>query len=325
MVLAPRDCNHRSRDERKLQVSSMDTSIPQNLTQCAFNFDALSNQPVKNIPASISQAIPQKQCKKCIDSFPATTAYFHRDRSNKDGLFSICKRCRGSKNFGVEPDDSPEGYKRCPECKNVYPLTEEFFACNKAQILGFDYQCKECKNKRERERSRQPEKREKRIVQQKVWNDAHKEEHKEYYKIYNEVNKEAVSGQHKRYRQEHKEAISERSKRYYQANKASHHARVRAYRARERGIAGTHTPEQIEEQFKRQKGRCYYAACGYAKFKKIKGKYVFHVEHTYPLSRVVGSAIPANSIDYLVLACPTCNISKGNKFPWEWVEGGRMF
>jgi hypothetical protein len=39
---------------------------------------------------------------------------------------------------------------------------------------------------------------------------------------------------------------------------------------------------------------------------------------------VVGTDIPANSIDYLVLSCPTCNLSKGDKFPWEWLDGGRL-
>lgn len=96
------------------------------------------------------------------------------------------------------------------------------------------------------------------------------------------------------------------------------------YRARKRSVAGTYSPQDIKEQLKRQKHRCYYAACGHAKFKKIKGKYVYHIEHTYPLSRVSGTDIPANSIDYIVLACPTCNLSKGNKFPHEWPEGGRL-
>jgi len=102
------------------------------------------------------------------------------------------------------------------------------------------------------------------------------------------------------------------------------YTRVRNRYARKKSVQGTHTSEQIQDQLKRQKYRCYYAACGNAKFKKKDGKYIYHIDHTYPISRVAGSDIPANSIDYLVLACPACNHSKKDKFPWEWAEGGRL-
>ncbi len=104
--------------------------------------------------------------------------------------------------------------------------------------------------------------------------------------------------------------------------------RARVYsgirRARKRAIGGTHTAAQIQELLKRQKYRCYYAACGHARFEKRNGKYIFHVDHTFPISRVVGTDIPANDINYLVLACPFCNISKHDKFPWEFPEGGKL-
>lgn len=92
-------------------------------------------------------------------------------------------------------------------------------------------------------------------------------------------------------------------------------------RSRKKSVDGTYTTEQIVDQLKRQKHKCYYCR---SRFKKSKGRYIYHIEHTYPLSRVAGTDIPANSIDYLVLACPTCNLSKGDKFPWEWTEGGRL-
>src|SRR6266567_2977546 len=119
------------------------------------------------------------------------------------------------------------------------------------------------------------------------------------------------------------------SRRYYDPVIGPHvqeqkRARTLNYIARKKAVQGTYTSKQIQEQLKRQKHRCYYAACGFAKFEKKKGKYVYHIGHTFPLSRVVGTDIPANSIDYLVLACPTCNMNKKNKFPWEWSEGGRL-
>jgi len=95
-------------------------------------------------------------------------------------------------------------------------------------------------------------------------------------------------------------------------------------RARKKTVPGTHTAAQIAEQLKRQHYHCYYAACGFAKFPKVNGKYIYHVEHTFPISRVIGTGIPANDMSYLVLACKSCNDSKGNKFPWEWAAGGRL-
>jgi CRISPR/Cas system Type II protein with McrA/HNH and RuvC-like nuclease domain len=100
-------------------------------------------------------------------------------------------------------------------------------------------------------------------------------------------------------------------------------------RAAKLGVAGTYTPAQIQEQLHRQKFRCYYLACGQAKFQRIKQpngkwKYIFEVDHTFPLSRVAGTDIPANDISYLVLACPKCNRQKQARYPHEWIAGGRL-
>ena len=92
----------------------------------------------------------------------------------------------------------------------------------------------------------------------------------------------------------------------------------RNQRARKRAVSGTHTEQQIQEQLKRQHCRCYYCKS------QFERRYIFHVEHTFPLSRVAGSDIKANDIDYLVLACPTCNNRKKDKYPWEFFEGGRL-
>ena len=35
-----------------------------------------------------------KICTKCKIAYPATPEYFVRDGTHKDGLFSICKKCK---------------------------------------------------------------------------------------------------------------------------------------------------------------------------------------------------------------------------------------
>ncbi|HMN15956.1 MAG TPA: HNH endonuclease signature motif containing protein [Bellilinea sp.] len=72
---------------------------------------------------------------------------------------------------------------------------------------------------------------------------------------------------------------------------------------------GSFTKEDISLAYESQKGKCWYCQC------ELNGTY--HVDHRIPLSRG-GSNDPAN----LVLACPSCNMSKGNKFPHEW--NGRL-
>jgi len=101
-------------------------------------------------------------------------------------------------------------------------------------------------------------------------------------------------------------------------------ARDHTRRARKNAVQGIHTPDQIQEQLKRQKYRCYYAACSFSKFPKVNGRYFYHVEHTFPLSRIAGTDIPGNDMGYIVLSCKDCNERKGKKFPWEFLEGGRL-
>jgi 5-methylcytosine-specific restriction endonuclease McrA len=127
------------------------------------------------------------------------------------------------------------------------------------------------------------------------------------------------------YRISHYAEIRERQRRYYYSEHGQNiHRAARLQRSiRQRDIPGTLTSKQIQQKLKAQRYRCYYGACGHAKFKKRNGKYVFHLEHTIPLSRP--DASPRHDINYIVLACPSCNLRKYNKLPHEWSEGGRLF
>ncbi len=218
--------------------------------------------------------------------------------------------------------------KRCsnPTCKNPWlPATTDYFHRRKD---GLDSQCKDC----HKEYDNRPEVKERRSANEKARRN--NPETREDFLTRKRANYHSPKSQARLkiyYQQpevlERKNACT--SRRYYDPVIGPHvqeqkRARTLNYIARKKAVQGTYTSKQIQEQLKRQKHRCYYAACGFAKFEKKKGKYVYHIDHTFPLSRVVGTDIPANSIDYLVLACPTCNMNKKNKFPWEWSEGGRL-
>ncbi|WP_425128151.1 HNH endonuclease [Burkholderia pseudomallei] len=78
-------------------------------------------------------------------------------------------------------------------------------------------------------------------------------------------------------------------------------------RARIAAAGGTFTKSDIDEIFRRQKGKC--AWCGAS----IKNG--FHRDHRVPLAK--GGSNDRSNIDLL---CPKCNVRKSNKDPIKWAQ-----
>src|SRR5258708_4990958 len=283
---------------------------------------------------TIPQDIPLKQCLACLNFFPATSKYFLVDKTCHNGLRNKCKRCKTKK---ILKEPIPEGMKKCSECKNIHPATTKFFYANKHFKSGLSNICKVCSDARRNCYSDEHQEQEK--ARKHQWYEANYEKMRELQRQYQLTHKEEIAATAKEYHQRnfvqialwqkqyalsHQQYLQEYWHEYRRINREQRNANNRNRNAHKKSIPGTHTEEQILDQLKRQKYRCYYAACGFAKFPKVNGKYIFHVEHTYPISRMAGTGIPANDISYLVLACPKCNGNKGSKFPWEWSEGGRL-
>lgn len=69
-----------------------------------------------------------KRCSKCGAVKLATPEFFHRSQKERDHLTSACKECiNASRRKGPLPDSVQEGYKQCPQCKEIKPATFEFF------------------------------------------------------------------------------------------------------------------------------------------------------------------------------------------------------
>lgn len=285
---------------------------------------------------------PLKQCYRCkVWKFP-TFEYFYHSKKTPDGLCISCKDCYNQRDqyrrqHPKEPDILPDGYKRCTGCKEIFPATPEFFHRATQRKSGLSSRCKECNHKgindhykRNSERLYEEHKqyrkanphvirqiakrrREKTNAYQRKWKKDHADEIRVQQRKYQESHAEDISRWHREWAKEHPEEI-----RLHAHN----------YRARKKEVEGEYTTAQIQEQLKRQDYHCYYARCGFAKFERVKEngkwKYLYHIDHTYPLTRIVGTDIPGNNISYLVLSCHSCNESKGNKFPWEFFEGGRL-
>jgi len=180
--------------------------------------------------------------------------------------------------------------KQCKVCGIELPATTDFFNVSKRNKYGLRNECKVCrKAKRKDEYASDPVKRAKAKARAR------------YYYYLDSVGARKSSRQR-----------AERQKRF--DPEAYHLAcRVKAhrYRARKRGAEGTHTTNDVQRQYKAQKGRCYWC--------DIQVGDTYHVDHVIPLDRG-GSDAPDN----LVISCPFCNDSKGAKLPHEWPRGRKL-
>lgn len=273
---------------------------------CVREYQRNLPPPIEPLPGTM------KCCTKCKQMFPATREFFHGDKARKDGLYSCCKTCKNTTEKVIVTDESR---KICGRCKRSLPATREYFTSARNRPDGLYPTCKECVQSDKCEP----------ITDENVMRTCMKCL-REYPSTsqYFYINRRGKGGfdsycifckrlNYTKYQEKYRDHVAELVRQ-----------RQIKRRARKLAVLGTYTLEQIQEQLKRQKYRCYYAACGHARFKKVRGKYIYHVEHTYPLSRVSETNIPANDASYLVLACPACNLAKGSKYPWEWLGGGRL-
>lgn len=196
-----------------------------------------------------SPIIPQKQCVRCKQEFPATREYFHAD--GRGGLRTRCKSC--VKNFPDERvrEKLPDGIQRCPTCKQLFPATLEFFAPNKSGRYGFHSVCRSCRNEYNHKYVLPPESRK------------HKNDYEAKRRLqpeYREYNKKRG--------QEYRE--SERGKLVCQT-------KARRDRAKRRGSEGFHTADDVILQYRSQNGKCWH--CG----KKLNNK--FEVDHLIPIDK----------------------------------------
>lgn len=275
----------------------------------------------------MDDSIPQKICTGCHSSKPALKEFFWSDKSKPDGLHSLCKWCcspegKAWRKQKQVKDAPPEGYKKCTACGSILLATSDYFYHRQGKPIA---ECKECWENRKKKfyqnhpdfwhtwYVRNTDKRRKYRLEnaEKARNQA---------RVYRQNNLEECRRRDREYHRLHAEKFRRQAVHYKKANRERYTALERNRKMAKRSIPGTFTAAQVAELLKRQKYRCYYC---YEKFKRIKGKYVYHIDHTFPISRASGDD-PINDISYLVLACPSCNLKKGKKYPWEFFEGGRL-
>jgi 5-methylcytosine-specific restriction endonuclease McrA len=233
-----------------------------------------------------------KPCTQCGERFPATSQFFYigYDRNKKKRLNSACKICkrRYARDYTVNNKDKISHKSR------VYKQT------HKEQINAWTKQDRQKKQEQYRERQRRYEV-------------SHREQIIEKNKKYRLNNKSTIRNSNRRSYIKYRERHLRVGKAYRMARSEQYAAYARNRRAQTLAVGGEHTEQDILRQHKAQKGKCYWCDC------KLGEKY--HVDHVIPLSKG-GTNDPSN----LVIACPTCNLSKHDKFPWEWDgNNGKLF
>lgn len=235
---------------------------------------------------------PTKTCSKCGETKPATTEYFARQKRSQDGLRPDCKTC---------------GRKRG---RAYYAANRECIAKRQQARYNADLE-------RSREQSR---------IRSREWRAANTERAAENARKYYVANRTRHAELMRAWYVANKEQANQRGRSYYATNRALIRQRMRARRAAypekvkadkqrrralESNAEGMHTADDIKARYERQKGRCYWC--------NVKVGNNYHVDHVVPLSR--GGT---NWADNIVIACPTCNLSKHDKLPHEWPQGNRL-
>jgi 5-methylcytosine-specific restriction endonuclease McrA len=207
--------------------------------------------------------------------------------------------------------------KTCVVCGQVKPLSE--YHATKSNKDGHVGVCKPCA-----------------IARARAWHAANKERHKANCKKNYEANKQAYikraaewrranPGENRKaqkknkikyaaeyrikaaeYRKQNPEIFRERQRKRYWRDPEKSRIQVRIEQARRRA-AGNVSRQDVERLFEKQKGRC--ACCS----KRIVKSY--HVDHVIPIS-AGGTSDRTN----LQLLCPSCNASKSDRDPLEFMQ-----
>jgi len=234
---------------------------------------------MNNSTTILKQCCRKENCvhpKQMDDGWlPATPEYFHKNKRSKDGFVVWCKSCRAI--YTQEYNDKNREIIKQKNNKAYKENPEKF------------------RERMRKTRQSDPEKA-KNIA--KKWRENHPELNRERVKDAWLKNPDKYRRGIKFWKQKHPEKMREYGR--------IHNRKRRTWIE---GNEGIHTTEDINQQYAKQQGKCYW--CG------IKVKKHFEIDHIVPISRG-GSNDPSN----LAIACSYCNRSKGDKLPEEWLGKG---
>ena len=223
-----------------------------------------------------------KICTGCLNEYPATSDYFHKNKPSPDGFHPKCKTCRSKLAAERYQRDADRILQKAAEWKRNNPdkvaaQAKKWAAENPDRI----------KAKVKRFKANNPGKT---TEYCRRWRESHREQYRAIDRAYRTKNREQE-------RLKAAKAYDNNTERY------------RAYSRNRYALkwsVGTHTAEDVTRQYEKQQGCCFWCS--------EPVNQLYQVDHVIPISR--GGS---NSPDNLVIACPSCNRHKQKLLPYvEW-------
>ncbi len=251
-----------------------------------------------------------KTCSQCGQEKPLSE--FHKDaRRGYKPACKVCKKAMAAAYYAENVErlraEQAQKYRENPEKYNAATAAWRQRNVEKVKAANAAYHAAHAEQRKQYAARWAQENMERKHAAEKAWRQANPDKAK------------AISAA---YRERHPERTRAASAAWRAANPDKHRAAVAAYqashpeqrraieanrRARKQAANGTHTPEDIADLFRLQRGKC---ACCRASIKRG-----YHVDHIEPLARG-GSNDRAN----LQLLCPTSNTRKSAKHPIDFMQ-----
>lgn len=202
-------------------------------------------------------------------------------------------------------------FKPCTQCGDLLPNTPEYFY-RRGNKLRDD--CKACRQ--QYDRTRYENKRTEIIDRVKTYIRAHPDKHREWGRINAKRHPENSLKRGRKYETIHRERRRQQERDRYKVN-INERRRIavksRNRRARHSQADGSYNIEDVQKQFKRQDGLCFW--CSIPLFNE------YHIDHVIPLSKG-GTNWPHN----IVVSCVHCNVTKGDRIPFaEWIPSNLLW
>lgn len=257
-----------------------------------------------------------KKCRICGESKPATPVFF---KSSYRYVSNYCLDCHSKRE-----NEKISGRRLCLGCNESFPNTDEYFRITKlGDKIKTNSKCRRCVSSEKKERYKTN------IDKIRNYYRRYKTEKADQIKISSSLSRQRRKlvdpDYERRYRQKYRSKIRARAYVAYWKDPEKYRASARDWgknnpdkvaaasqnrRSRIREVGGEITYQDIRRLYLSQKGCCKY--CG-VKIGGRRNKATTHVDHVIPISR--GGA---NTPENIVLACQTCNLSKGPKLLHEW-------
>ena len=218
-----------------------------------------------------------------------------------------------------------ETTKLCKCCNTTKEINQ--FNKNKSKKDGLSSECKECiKIYKKEYRLKNAEKikagrkkyyeanKEKVLRDNSKWKQENREHHNKTSRDYHHNNRNTILIRLKKYYQDNKEERNRKQLLWNKTPLGKISKRNTHYKRKMAILNGVSTVEIVE--YTKNIFNCYW--CGCKLDKKIKNG--FHLDHYIPLSK--GGE---HTLTNLVVSCPTCNLQKNAKDPYQFAqERGRL-